>query len=89
MITTARAGTIWIAYDNERFVEDARQDGPLGIDVQLRPLAGGHERWWGPAMREARGIYEKCIDCHEGRQTCPGKRCRECDIAWLVGSRPA
>lgn len=79
------ANDIWIAYDEERFVEVERKEGPVGVDVLLRsPLDDASAKWWGPKMREERGIYEKCIDCDEGRQTLPGERCRDCDIAWFA-----
>lgn len=90
-VDIGHAGDAWIARDDERFVEVGRKVGPLGADVLLRRKRGqddvGDPQWFGPLARTERGIYEKCIDSDDGRQTSPGNRCRECDIAYLVAGR--
>lgn len=75
---------MWIAYDDERFNEVDR-DAPVAGEFALRLRnTAGEVRWFSvPEIRE-RGIAPKCVDCDEGRGTCPEGRCRDCDTAHIV-----
>ncbi len=81
-LDTTHAGTIWIAYDDERFAEVFRTVDEAGVLLDLwleNPLKHEATKWTAAELAE-RGIVQKCIDCDEGRGTCPGGRCRDCDI---------
>ena len=84
MIDTSHAGEIWVAYDDERFVEVSRNEPAK--TWTLRSEKTGEVREWADAERAARSIWPKCIDCDEAAGTCPGGRCRDCDIDWLFKS---
>lgn len=76
-------GAVWFSYGGDRYTEvDRRNADGREPDVLLR-AADGTERWWTEAEREAAWIDPKCIDCDEERGTCPGGRCRGCDIEYL------
>lgn len=77
---------IWLSYGGDRYVElDRRGTGADQPDVLLR-AADGSERWWTAAERDAAWIDPKCIDCDEEQGSCPGGRCRDCDMEYLFTS---
>ncbi len=84
-LTTDHAGSIWIACDDERFVEVSRTvlDDTTIATVRLVD-AFGLTNHFAFAELDARGIVPKCIDCDEGRGTCPAGRCRDCDASYVT-----